>query len=181
MNLTKKEIKDLFTHLTASYKNYKFDSELTKYWEEQLSQYDYEDINDRLRELMSEDRYAYQPPLLEALTRGLTKKSNKVDLSDYRYPCMFCRRLFDSIDEVHKHEDRCRSIKYLERQCERFNLQTLDKRKFYEMDEDEFEERYNKFLRYFQQQTTNEAEKQIIEYAFNAPNREQANTVLHNS
>lgn len=178
--MNKKEVKDLFAYLSASYKDYVFKPELIEYWEQELSQYDYEDIKNRLKELMSEERYAYQPPLLEAITKGLIKKHNKVDFSQLTYFCMFCRRPFNDRKEFEEHQDRCRSIKYIERQYKRFNWgEVKDKVEMYNMSEEEFDTKYKIILRKVQSLTTDEMEKQGIEFIFNPPSQEQARKFLN--
>lgn len=179
--MNKENIKEIIKFLKTSYPNYEFKREMIEYWEQELSQYDYEDINNRLKELMSEDRYAYQPPLLEALTKGITKKHNKVDFSQLTYFCAFCRRPFNDKQELEEHQDRCRSIKYIESQYKRFNWgEVRNKAEMYNMSEEEFDKGYKIILRKVQNATNDEMEKQRIEFIFNPPSQEQAKEFLNN-
>lgn len=179
--MNNEQVKEIILYLKNSYSNYDFKKELVDYWKQELSQYDYEDVKNKLKELMSEDRYAYQPPLLEALTRGITKKHNKVDFNELVYFCMFCRRPFNDRNEFEEHQDRCRSIKYIERQYKRFNWgEVRNKAEMYNMSEEEFDEKYKIILRKVQNATTDEMEKRRIEFIFNPPSQEKAKEFLNN-
>lgn len=178
--MNSEQIKELIKYLKNSYPNYEFKNEMIDYWINELSRYDYEDIKNKLKELMSEERYAYQPPLLEAITKGITKKHNKVDFSQLTYFCRFCRRPFNDKNELDLHEDRCSSIRYIESQYKRFNWgEVKDKAEMYNMSEEEFDTKYKKILRLVQQNTKDEMEKTRIEFIFNPPSQEQARKFLN--
>lgn len=179
--MNSEQIKELILYLKNSYPSYDFKKELIDYWKQELSQYDYEDIKNRLKELMSEERYSYQPPFLEAITKGITKKHNKVDFTKLTYFCKICRRPFNDKNELDLHEDRCRSIRYIESQYKRFNWgEVKDKVEMYNMSEEEFNTKYKKILRLVQQNTNDEMEKTRIEFIFNPPSQEKAKEFLNN-
>lgn len=180
--MNKEQIKEIIMYIKNSYSNYEFKKEMIEYWEQELSQYEYEDINNRLKELMSEERYAYQPPLLEAITKGITKKHNKVDFSQLTYFCRFCGRPFNDKNELDLHEDRCSSIRYIKSQYKRFRWPELSGtqiKEMYEMSEEEFDTKYKIILRKVQNLTNDEMEKQRIEFIFNPPSQEQARKFLN--
>lgn len=177
------QAKEIIKYLKNSYPSYEFKKELIEYWCEEFTQYDYEDINNRLKELMGDERYAYQPPLLEALTKGITKKHNKVDFSQLVYYCLFCKRPFNDKSELDLHEDRCSSIKYIQRQYKRFGWPKLTGtqiKEMYNMSEEEFDEKYKVILRKVQKLTNDENEKRRIEFIFNPPTQEGAKEFLNN-
>ena len=178
--MNSEQIKELIKYLKNSYPNYEFKNEMIEYWEQELSQYEYEDIKNKLKELMGEERYSYQPPLLEAITRGITKKHNKVDFNELVYFCRICRRPFNSKEELDLHEDRCRSIRYIEKQYKRFNWgEVKNKAEMYNMSEEEFDKKYKIILRKVQNATNDELEKTRIEFIFNPPSQEQARKFLN--
>ena len=182
--MDKKEVKELFNYLEQNYSNFEYDKSKFDYWFNELQQYDNDDVRERLKDLMSDERYNYQPPFLETIVKGLTKKSGKLDFSQLVYYCKFCRRGFNDRKELDNHEDRCRSIKYIERQYKRFNLEKIDnakKRELYELSEEEFDRQYKLILKYVMQQTTDESEKTRISFIFNPPSQEQAKAFLGNS
>lgn len=179
--MEKSETKNLLKHIENSYSGFKVSKEMFEYWVQELQDYDFEDINTRLKQLMGEEKYSHIPPLLEALTKGLTRKSNKVDFSKQVIGCKHCRRLFNDLEETHIHEDRCSAIKYIERQYKRFNLGVIDNSKKYElynMSEEEFDKKYKTILKFIQQQTTNDFEKQLIQNIFVTPSAEQAKQII---
>lgn len=178
--MDKNQVLEILNYLDDNYKDFEITEDKLSYWCEQLSQYDYQDIRNRLKELMSEERYSYQPPFLEAIIKGITKKHNKVDFSQLTYFCRFCRRPFNDKNELDTHEDRCSSIRYIESQYKRFNWgEVKDKVEMYNMSEEEFDTKYKKILRLVQQKTTDEMEKQRIEFIFNPPSQEQARKFLN--
>lgn len=180
--MNSEQIKELILYLKNSYPSYDFKKELIDYWKQELTQYEYEDIKNKLKELMGEERYAYQPPLLEAITKGITKKHNKVDFTKLTYFCRFCRRPFNDKNELDLHEDRCSSIRYIKSQYKRFRWPELSGtqiKEMYEMSEEEFDTKYKIILRKVQNLTTDEMEKQRIEFIFNPPSQEQARKFLN--
>ena len=133
---------------------------------------------------MSDERYSYQPPFLEVIVKGLTKKQNKLDFSELTYFCMFCKRPFNDRNELEEHQDRCRSIKYIISQYKRFNLGEIDnnkKRELYELPEEEFDRQYKIILKYVMQHTNDESEKTRIGFIFNPPTPEQARAYFQNN
>lgn len=179
--MDKNKALDILNYLADNYKDFKLTEDKVNYWCQELSQYDYEDINNRLKELMSEERYSYQPPFLEAIIKGITKKHNKVDFTKLTYFCKICRRPFNDKNELDLHEDRCRSIRYIESQYKRFNWgEVKDKAEMYNMSEEEFNEKYKIILKKVQNLTTDEMEKTRIEFIFNPPSQETAMKFLNN-
>lgn len=181
--MNREEVKNIMSYLVDNYKNnFEITQSKKEYWCQELSQYDNEDITNRVKQLMSEDKYAYQPPLLEAITRGVTKKHNKVNFDELVYYCLFCKRPFNNKNELDKHEDRCSSVKYIQKQYKRFSWPKLTGtqiKEMYEMPEEEFDEKYRVILRKIQKLTNDESEKRRIEYIFNPPTQEEAKKFLN--
>jgi len=178
--MTKREIDNIFEHLMNSYgKSFEFNESIYNYWSKELSQYEYLDIMERLKTLMSEERYSMKPPLLEAIIRGISKTSDKVNFNELTYFCQFCHRAFNVYDEMVNHEDRCRSVRYILKQYKRFNLGQIDKKFLYQLPQEEFDIRYKKLLRLVHSRTNNEQEKKIIDNIFNPPSPQEAREFLN--
>lgn len=176
--MTETEVKELLKHLAMSYTSFSITKEKISFWYTELQQYDVDDVKSRLKDLMSEEKYALTPPVLESIIAGLTKKHDKVNFNQIVYFCKFCNRGFNNRDNLEKHEDRCRSIRYILKQYEIYNLGDIDKKVLYNMTQEEFDERYNKLLAYVQKHTTNEEEKKLINLIFNPPSEEKAREFL---
>lgn len=178
--MTETEVKNLLRFLAMEYSSFNVIDDKVKYWYNELQQYDTRDVKSRLKELMANEKYALVPPVLEVIISGLTKKQNKVNFKKMVYFCKFCNRAFNVRYELDKHEDRCRSIKYILRQYENYNLGEIDKKTLYNMTDEEFDERYNKLLQVIKNKTTDEGEKRLIEFIFNPPSWEKAKQFLGN-
>ena len=88
--------------------------ELLNEWERIMGPYDFEDIKGNLEKfLMNENNYGKDPDAYQ-LIRGLLTTKDKEENSKGKVYCMFCKRIMSRL-EIHQHEDRCRSIKYLQR------------------------------------------------------------------
>lgn len=176
--MSKDEILEMLDYLASSYTNFSDVDGKFRYWNQTLSQYNGDDVWNRLRELMKENTFSLSAPTLDMITRGLTKIADKVDFTQQTYFCMFCRKAFNDYDMMVEHEDRCRSIRYIERQYKRFELGEVNKRELYQMPQGEFDEKYKKLLRLVQARTTNENEKNLIDCIFNPPKEKTSREIL---
>lgn len=170
--MTKDELKIIMQHLANSYRDFKLDESNINWWYEELKDYNFNDVRNRIKEIMSEDRY--QAPTLEYIMRTLIKEENKLNWDEMVYFCSVCKKGFNDTKKLEEHEDRCRSVRYIERQIKRFRWGNVNKRELYAMSEEEFDERYKILLRKVQERTNDELEKQRIEFIFNPPKPEVA-------
>lgn len=177
--MNKKQVIEILEYLGMSYPNFGDIESKLGFWYDTLQYYNYLDVKDRLYDLMQLKEFGLAAPNLSRIVAPLTKIKDKMENKDFSYYCMFCRRIFNDYDELCAHEDRCRSVKYIVRQYERFNLGTVDKAKLYNMPSDEFDEKYNKLLKIVQQRTGSAEEKQIIEYIFNPPTPDETKAILN--
>lgn len=164
--MTIEQTTTLLKKLQTEYNNFKLTDEKIKLWHDTLQQYDNEEVNERLKELMQTQTYANVSPTLTMLTADLKKVNDKVDFTKLVYFCNRCRKAFNDRDLLEIHEDRCRSIAYIERQYERFNLGSINKRELYNMEQEEFDTRYDKLLKYVLAHSEDEKEKNRIELIF---------------
>ena len=179
--MTRLEVDKLLNTVDLNYKNYFKGSitEFSDYWYEYLYQYDFKEVEKKLRECMAMDQFQYQPPTLDYLIKDLVKIQDKVDFNKTLIYCQFCNRIFNSIETLHKHEDRCRSIRYIARQYKKYLKREVNKRELYEMSDEEFDEKYDKLLKFVQERTNDEREKEIISFIFKVPTKEDAKKFIN--
>ena len=179
--MNKVEINKLFEIISIEYGNFNVDADKYKYWADFLEPYSFEDVKTRFYELRSQREYTIMPPSASVITRGLTKVNNKIKFDEITFTCQFCHRFFNTYDDMVEHEERCRSVRYIERQYKRFNLNNgnVDKASLYNMPQDEFDSKYRLLLKKVQELTNDAREKQIIENIFNPPKMSDARKMLY--
>lgn len=177
--MEKKKVLDILEFLSVNYTT--FGDPNTKYetWNSVLKDYVYDEVIDRINELMTRKEFLTTCPTITAIVSPLTKIKDKVSFEGAMFSCQFCGRIFDTKEEMETHEDRCRSIRYIEKQYKRFGKGPIDKRILFDMQEDEFQEKYKILLKFVYEHTNNDFEKQIIENIFNPPTPEKAREVLN--
>lgn len=116
--------------------------ELLNEWERIMGPYDFEDIKGNLEKfLINENNYGKDPDAYQ-LVRGLLTTKDKEENSKGKVYCMFCKRIMSRL-EIHQHEDRCRSIKYLQRIYKNYFKRELDDlARLYNMANKEFDKAY---------------------------------------
>lgn len=119
---------------------------LKQEWFEKLEPYDSEDINEKLDEFLKDgDNLSKQPDVYQLIKHCKTIKDKK-NFCGYTTSCKFCGRWFD-MNEVHDHEDRCRSIKYIGKLYSKFFPEReLPLKDLYNMSKQEFDVNYEKIL-----------------------------------
>lgn len=136
--------------------------DLINEWERIMGPYEYKDIYNNLEKfLKDEDNYGKEPDAYQ-LIRGLLTIEDKKEGNNGQVQCMFCSRVMSRL-EIHKHEDRCRSIKYITKLYKRYLKRELaDKRVLYDMDDKEFNEKYIHVLEKVYPFITNITEKRSM-------------------
>lgn len=116
--------------------------ELVNEWTRLMEPYDYEDVKANLEKfLMNENNYGREPDAYQ-LIRGLLTTKDKEENSKGKVYCMFCNRIMTRL-EIHEHEDRCRSIKYLKRLYKKYFKRELeDIAELYNMPGEDFDKAY---------------------------------------
>lgn len=130
--MTKKEVGDLINRLKL-YRVYYFNQldkddflKMKNEWYLQLEEYDYEDVESKLNSFLTDERNENKIPNPYMLKSGLYKTKQKFKDSEVRVRCMFCGKVVEYYNELNKHEDRCRSIKYLKSIYPRYFNRTID-------------------------------------------------------
>ena len=177
--MEKKKVIDVLDYLGMNYSTFGDTKSKFEMWNKILKDYSYDEVMDRINELMARKEFLTVCPTLTVIVSPLTKIKDKQTFEGALFMCQFCGRAFESKEEMEIHEDRCRSIRYIEKQYKRFKLGVIDKKILFDMQEDEFQERYKKLLKFVYEHTGNDYEKQIIENIFNPPTPEKAKEVLN--
>ena len=176
--MNKVEINKLFEIISIEYGNFNVDADKYKYWADFLEPYSFEDVKTRFYELRNQREFTIMPPSASVITRGLTKTNNKVNFDEITFTCQFCHRFFNTYDDMVEHEDRCRSVRYIERQYKRFGRDSIDKRFLYNMPEDEFQSKYKQLLHFVYEHSNSDNEKRIIASIFNPPSPNEAKELI---
>ena len=136
--------------------------ELLNEWTRIMGPYDYEDIKANLEKFLKDENNYGKDPDAYQLIRGLYTSEEKAQGSKGKVYCMFCNRIMSRL-EIHKHEDRCRSIHYIDRLYKRFfHKELANKREMYEMVDSEFNKKYINVLEAVYPLVTNLSEKKSI-------------------
>lgn len=175
--MKQEEVIDLLEFININYPDFKVNDKVTKMWFDELQQYDIEDVKDNLKSFMSNEYYQKEPPKLALLTKDLVKKYEKVNWNKVETLCFRCGKPL-SLEEYDAHFDRCSSIDYVIRETRKWFKKELTRKELWQMPDDEFNERYNKLLRYIYEHTTDESEKKVIGFIFNPPKKEIAKSFL---
>lgn len=176
--MEKRKVIDILEYLSVNYTTFGDPVSKIEVWNQVLKDYNYEETINRINEMMTRREFLTTPPTLMAIVGPLTKSNEKISLDGKLFGCQFCKRLFNSIEEMEQHEDRCRSIRYIERQYQRFGKDSINKRELYEMQEDDFQTKYKQLLKFVYEHSYNETEKNIIASIFNPPNPDKAKEII---
>ncbi len=175
--MSRQELLELLKLIEISYPFFKNSEDIEKAWFKVMHNFSYEDVKKNLDIAMGEDRFQKEPPQAYYLVQGLTPVSKKISLENVIVYCPICKRALNQNEET-QHRERCLSIRYLVNQYKKWTGNELDKRTLWEMSEEEFQEKYDRFLHYIYEHTANESEKMRIGFIFNPPRKEIAKKVL---
>ena len=176
--MNKEQTKDLLKLIKYNYPDFEMKEGMATMWAQVMSEYSYEDVKHALEVYMAEDRFQKQPPTAYLLVKGLPKVKDRIDFTKDTIYCDICRRAFNDRDELDKHFDRCSSTRYVIKQTKKWFNRDIDKGFLWKLSDEEFEERYNKLLRYIMEHTEDEKEKMRIGFIFNPPSEEEASAFL---
>lgn len=183
--MNKSEVKKVLDYLELNYSDFKVTKDLFDMWLDELQQYDYEDVMNKLKQMLGTGRYINTPPVLVSITNGLTAKNKKLDWKKQVVMCHICGKAFNcnkdySCPELKEHEDRCASIRYVIKQTKKWFNKDISRAELWAMSKEEFDERYDKLLHYIYEHTDNKDEKDVIGYIFNPPSPEVARRFFNN-
>lgn len=176
--MNRDEVTELLNYINLNYPYFKVDSEVVSAWLNELQMYDVEDVKRNLKELMAEDLYSKNPPLLSRIIRGLTPKNEKLDFTKSVIFCPRCHKGFNSHEEEDEHFGKCSRVDYVIRETRKWFKKELTRKELFAMPDEEFQERYKKLLWWIHDHTEDEREKTRIEFIFNPPSKEKAKSFI---
>ena len=173
--MNKIEVKEILEYVSMNYTNFQVNNDLFNMWLDELQQYDKNDVMDKLKEMLSKDLYQMKPPTLMAIVKDLSKIQEKIDWHKGVVFCGRCGKAFqvsnvkapNALDELHKHEDKCRSIDYIIRQAKTYKGIELTRKDLWQYDDAKFEELYKRTLELTRDNTLEKDEKNRIERILN--------------
>lgn len=168
------ETMQILNLIKFNYPNFEIKEGMPEMWFDVLMEYSFEDVKMKLEEHLSEDRFQKQPPTAYLLVKGLPKIRDRIDFTKDTFYCDICNRPFNNQEELKIHRDKCSSIRYLIKQNKKWFNRNIDKKFLWNLSDEEFDERYNKMLKYIMEHTTDENERTRIGYIFNKPSEEEA-------
>lgn len=132
VKITRNEVENLLDKVKL-YRAYYFNQlssddflKMTNEWYLQLEEYDLEDVEDKLNEFLKDEMNNNKIPNPYMLKSGLYKTKQKFQKGKVYTRCMYCGKTLEHGDKLNKHEDRCRSIKYLKSIYPRYFNRTID-------------------------------------------------------
>lgn len=153
-------------------------------WSRILEPYDYEDIQAKLEDfLKDENNYGKEPDVYQ-LIKGVLTIKDKENGGKCQIACQFCGRYMAKL-ELDAHEERCRSIKYLQRLYRNYlKREIIDKKELYDMGKDNFNKAYIRVLEKVLPLVTDNLEKRgitnVIETYYGRPPKYTYREVIGN-
>lgn len=159
--MEKQETNIVLQRIKTFYPKFYYASYTVENWYMELKDYKANTIVEALR-IYAEDNQ--DPPSVINLKSIADRLEGQV-IFDYNTTCKFCGRVLNK-DQIEIHEDRCRSIKYMERKYMEIFGKVLDKKYFWEISKEEFDEKYDSLLKIILDKTTDPQEKEMLTHYF---------------
>ncbi len=163
--MEKKEVQFLIKKIKNNYNEFNYDEYTVTEWFKELKDYDFNDVLQKIDEHLRSERYGNKPPRVYFLTKGLIKTKDKIKREGIKIRCSICGESV-LLNDFDKHFDRCSSVKYLNDQNKKYFGKEIDKDKYMNMDDREFNYKYDKFCEYVLQNTNNKKEIECLEHYF---------------
>lgn len=143
--MTKNETMNFMERIKSHYQDFIIDDFKIKEWHKELSQYDLEDVNQKLDEHLKSSEYGEYIPKLFFLTKYLIPTKDKGKVKHYTIKCQLCNcDIPDS--EYDNHYKRCSSASTIVRDMKKYFNLTVDYQQLMTMKPIEFENTYHKYL-----------------------------------
>lgn len=171
--MLKNEANIILQRIKAYYPKFYYDDYTVSNWYMELKNYDPNNIINALRIYGDNNS---EPPGVHQLIAIASRINTETPL-EYETFCKYCGRFLDCKEQT-KHEDRCRSIRYIERKYKQMFNKEVDKKSLWEMSEEDFEEKYYLFLqRLYNSNAMNKDEKFYIGKYFETFNKERSDSI----
>ena len=147
------EITILFNRIKNHYNTFTTGDEKVDEWYRFLKDYSSEDVNKRLDEYLS---YEYEnAPLCMSLTKGIEKIKKSDEDDSWVTECDICKekiRIYgNDMSEFDKHYRKCQKIDFIDRIVFRYKGQHIASVKYYQMNDEELEENYQRTMKYYRE------------------------------
>lgn len=169
--MLKNETSIILQRIKAYYPKFYYDDYTTSNWYMELKNYEPTKIIEALREYANNNQ---EPPGVMQLMAIANRMKEETTL-DYETFCNYCGRFLDCSEQT-KHEDRCRSIRYIERKYKQLWGKEIDKKALWDLSDDDFNEKYFLFLqKLYNSNALNKDEMFYIGKYFETFNKEREN------
>ena len=159
--MQKQEANILLQRIKTFYPKFFYASYTVENWYMELKDYNPNLLVQALRQYAEDNN---EPPSVMNLKTIADRIANTNEI-DYETLCKYCGRLLDKEHQV-VHEDRCRSIRYMGRKYETLFNRAIDKRQLWELSKEEFDKKYDEFLKYIEPKVTKPNEKFFMKKYF---------------
>lgn len=156
-----KDVKTILNRIKVNYPTFVNDDYTRSEWYRELKDYSLEDVMDKLEQHFRSEQYGNQIPKVYFLTKYLTKEKDKNKEFKGTKQCHICYKFVD-INAFESHFDRCSSVDYLNRKNIQFFNKPIDKEKYMNMEQKDFDEKYNKMCYFIYENTKDEREKYCL-------------------
>ena len=156
--MTQKETSDFLKRIKSHYQEFIVDDYKIQEWYQALKDFDFEDVNRKLESHLRSETYGESIPKVYFLTKYLTPSKDKGKIEKFKINCPICNECVTD-DEFDKHYSKCLSIEYLSKQSIKYKNQELDKEKYKNMSDEEFEKKYDAICEYVLKKTEDLEEK----------------------
>ena len=142
--MERKDVQIILKRIKTNYNDFILDDYTTSEWYKELKDYDLEDVMEKLELHFRSEEYGNVPPKMYFLTKYLKKTKDKFKEIKYNTTCPICKKIISN-DNFEKHYDKCSSIDYIVRNRKRHYNKETDVKSLWELNDDEFYQRYWKF------------------------------------
>lgn len=160
--MTRKEVGELLGRIKSHYNTFKVDDYKMNDWLEQLEPYANEDVHKNFERHLRSEIYGDKEPKISFLIRGLLTFEEKNSSKGITVKCNLCGRT-TNLDNFSNHYTRCASVEYLNQQSIRFFGKEIDKAKYFNMSEIDFNRCYFQIINYVKEYTNDVREYKLID------------------
>lgn len=166
--MNKKEVATLLKRIQIHYPSFIVDDFAIDEWYKELKDYSLEDVNEKLEQHLRNEEYSKSIPKMYFLTKFITKVQDKGKDHKYYLFCPICNECVRG-ENFDTHYGRCNSTRYIIKQTKKYLNKDLNRDVLMNMQEEEFNEKYDKLLKIIQRGTDDQREEDIIGFIFNPP------------
>lgn len=162
--MTVQETNDFLKRIKQHYQDFIIDNSKLDEWYKELKDYSLKDVNKKLDEHLRNEYYGNQIPKVFFLTKHLVKEKDKDKTDNLLVRCSLCGKVIKYLN-FQNHMDRCNSVEFINLQSKKLFSKEIDKQRYREMPDEDFDKIYNKLLeRILQTSDDKEEIKRINNY-----------------